>query len=368
MAYHEVGAIPRYVVDTELEGNVFVPDALRRCAVFIGLRQPDNRFLPKATGFLVLAGEGDYLRQHLVTAEHVITNLSKKIAADEMATGLKQTLAVRFNMVTGGSKAFSLAGARWWSHPDLENLSDVATTPFSIDQASTEQVWLPLDGSIVETSSRPHLRAKGARLGQEIAIVGLFRHHYGSTTKSVPIVRVGNISAMPVERIKSRYCGFIEAFLIEARSISGLSGSPVFVNLSDDPRRRRSLAVVGVEQNSDSIVDFSRYLLLGLMHGHFDLPNMIEDAVTEDNGGGEREAINTGIGVVIPIQKIIETLYQPELVEMRKKKQAEDRKDGATPDVFDDDDAPPAGDANPKHREDFNSLVNAAARKREPKD
>jgi hypothetical protein len=30
--------------------------------------------------------------------------------------------------------------------------------------------------------------------------------------------------------------------------------------------------------------------------------------------------------------------------------------------------APPASDANPKHREDFNSLVNAAAQKREQED
>jgi hypothetical protein len=30
--------------------------------------------------------------------------------------------------------------------------------------------------------------------------------------------------------------------------------------------------------------------------------------------------------------------------------------------------APPASGANPTHREDFNSLLNAAAQKREPKD
>ena len=53
------------------------------------------------------------------------------------------------------------------------------------------------------------------------------------------------------------------------------------------------------------------------MHGHFDVENLTEDVVTEDADG--TRGIHTGIGVVIPVEKIIETLNQPELIEKRRK-------------------------------------------------
>jgi hypothetical protein len=61
--------------------------------------------------------------------------------------------------------------------------------------------------------------------------------------------------------------------------------------------------------------------LLGLMHGHFDVENLTEDIVAEDADGGR--GVHTGIGVVIPVEKIIETLNQPELIEERRKAAAE---------------------------------------------
>jgi hypothetical protein len=57
--------------------------------------------------------------------------------------------------------------------------------------------------------------------------------------------------------------------------------------------------------------------LLGLMHGHFDVENLTEDVVVDDGGDGSR-GIHTGIGVVIPVEKLIETLSLPELVEKRQ--------------------------------------------------
>jgi len=53
-----------------------------------------------------------------------------------------------------------------------------------------------------------------------------------------------------------------------------------------------------------------------------------EDAAIEDGVG-----INTGIGLVIPAEKIVETLYQPELVAERGQIEATfDREQAATPD------------------------------------
>ena len=64
----------------------------------------------------------------------------------------------------------------------------------------------------------------------------------------------------------------MEAYLVEARSISGLSGSPVFVNMA--PYRT-------VEGTIISNGGHRPYYLLGLMHGHFDVPSLTEDMVTD---------------------------------------------------------------------------------------
>jgi hypothetical protein len=61
------------------------------------------------------------------------------------------------------------------------------------------------------------------------------------------------------------------------------------------------------------------------MHGHFDIKNLNEDVVVEHLGDVTR-GINTGIGVVIPVEKILETIDQPELAEQRKKLADDNRK------------------------------------------
>jgi len=136
------------------------------------------------------------------------------------------------------------------------------------------------------------LRLRRVSASHEIFITGLFRSHYGNQ-RNVPIVRVGNIAMMRDEPVRTEYCGPTDAYLVEARSIHGLSGSPVFINIG------------------------SNLFLLGLMHGHFDVENLTEDVVVEDANGPS--GIHTGIGVVIPVEKIIETLNQAGLVEQRRR-------------------------------------------------
>jgi hypothetical protein len=48
--------------------------------------------------------------------------------------------------------------------------------------------------------------------------------------RNIPVLRIGTIAAMRDEPLRTQY-GYHEAFLVEARSIDGLSGSPVCVHL-----------------------------------------------------------------------------------------------------------------------------------------
>ena len=293
------------------------------------------------------------------------------------------------NTEDGGSQTVSLIDAHWWYHPDTDNLSDVAVSPFSFAREQFDHgTWLLRNRDL----SDEIVRSEGGALGQEILILGLFRYHTG-TQRNEPIVRIGNLSAMPREPVKTRYAGYIEGYLVEARSISGLSGSPVFLNLTDTlsvdseisesamsmalkakasentiwvagssrdhPEKGVMAAVAKVR--ADNVIDLDCYPLLGLMQGHWDAPEA-DDAVIEDVHG-HRESINVGIGVVIPTRKILETIYQPELVEERAKLQDQDRmKHGAVPDLVPDEPEPPTTDENPRHKEDFNSLLDAAVK------
>ena len=102
-----------------------------------------------------------------------------------------------------------------------------------------------------------------------------------------------------------------------------------------------------------------------LMHGHFDLENIVEDSILDD--AMDPKGINSGIGVVVPAQKVLETLYQPELKALRQKTQTQQRgKTGATADLDLSESASSkeADDANPNHLADFTRLVDVAARKR----
>jgi uncharacterized protein YuzE len=324
-----------------------VPDELLRCVVFIGIKDARGRFKPRATGFIGAINDLSHRWQYLVTAEHVVSGLQSR----------GSEIWIRTNLRGAGAEETRIDPKYWIFSPTKDGLplTDVALCPIQFSEKE-EVVGIGLAGaqSIVATPeiiSRHHFG-----IGDEVAILGLFRSHYGAE-RNVPIARVGNISMMSGEPVKTFYCGYTEAHLIEARSISGLSGSPVFIS---NPAMK---IVDGKTQLSTG----QWFYLFGLVHGHFDVEDMNEDIVVDDDGEGKR-GINTGIGVVIPAQKIIDVIFQPECAEMRRKAAEEYAKRGAaTPDLAGDDDAQ-ATDANPKHREDFNSLLRAAVRKPQQED
>ncbi len=111
--------------------------------------------------------------------------------------------------------------------------------------------------------------------------------------------------------VKTNNGSYVDAYLIEARSIGGLSGSPAFVHLP---------AIRTLDGKTDISLQKSSYqvYLLGLMHGHFDVEDLNLDVVLDDPKDAS-SGIHSGIGVVIPVEKIIETVMQSKLVDARMK-------------------------------------------------
>lgn len=262
---------------------MLVPDQVRQCVVFVGLpvkmRKGQVGIGFRGTAFFVGVPsesiEGlDYV--YLVTAKHVAKSLEGK------------RFLVRINTKAGRSAVLMGEGTRWWYHPIDESV-DVGLITFA---PPPEFEYTRIQTSSFVTDEIVWNRSIGP--GDEVFITGLFAQLSGSE-RNLPIVRTGNIAMIPDEPVPTSI-GDIEAYLVEARSIGGLSGSPAFV---------RETVYEGI----------GSFYLLGLMHGHWDIPAKNKSGIEDVRS---KVTVNTGIAVVVPAKKILEVLNQPQLVEMRR--------------------------------------------------
>jgi hypothetical protein len=284
--------------------------------------------------------------KYVVTALHNIEAIEKQ--------SVDKTVYLRINNTSGSFEVHKSNIQDWYKHPDHtpETPVDVAVLPIDWRSDNSNYLFRALPANWISRLREPEY-AFG--LGDETIVCGLFRYSRG-TQRNEPIVRVGNIAAIPDEKITTKWNGQerkIKAILIEARSIGGMSGSPVLINYGE-------VRVFGkdVKYSGDGPV----LGLLGLVHGHWD-ENIKDQEWDMALEMGREERLNVGIAMVIPSPRILEALDHPDLLEDRKRRAKEADSDQAgTPDFAELE--PPTKADNPQHKEDFNSLLGAAARKR----
>jgi hypothetical protein len=291
-----------------------VPDIIRKCVVFLGQRDVQNgveALQLHGTGFIV-GVPSEKLREtsflHVVTAKHVVEGFGGR------------AFETRLNTRDGGFAVVSApSDTRWWYHPREPQSVDVAVTPIEL-RSETDYIHVPpslflTDQMIVDRHIGP---------GDEVFVTGLFTKLEGNS-RNIPIVRIGNVAMMPdegdtVSFAKGDWEGDIEAYLIEARSIGGLSGSPVFVRETIESNIQVIQKQVPNSVPQQTIAHMAgEFHLLGLMHGHWEIhsrrknnPKIIS---IPRNWEG---AVNLGIAIVVPAKKILETINHPELVEKRR--------------------------------------------------
>jgi hypothetical protein len=260
-----------------------LPDGLLEMPLFFGGK--DRYGVPhyRGTAFLV----GMPTARHrigwpcLVTARHNV----------EAAVQEYGNVWVRANDQGGGAVDIEIRSV--WTYPDNPG-SDIAITPFPV---STEGGPIPAPPSWFVTDDL--IRERSIGIGDDLVVMGLFSSHVGKA-RNLPIVRSGTLASMPHEPFIDPMTGDeYDAYLAEVRSVGGLSGSPVLVELPPV----RTLPVDLIDAGGSHT-----FYLLGLIRGHWDT------AAERDFLESEAGRLNTGIAIVTPITEVLALFEATELV------------------------------------------------------
>jgi hypothetical protein len=281
-----------------------VTDLVPKVVSFIGHRGVDGSFVADGTAFLVLMQAHQFGLSYMVSAKHVIDQAAGRDSPP-------RDVLIRINTKAGGVEYITTKPDRWHTHPDhtcdegKQNYIDVVVFAManmrewsSINMEALDYTYLVEE----DVCTDEVIKKYAIGIGDEVVIPGLFHSHLG-TQRNVPIVRTGNIAAMRDEPVPTSY-GSMNAYLVEMRSIDGISGSPVLMHMEMRP------AVLLPESDVAIAVEKSKkvHYLFGLVHGHYTITTQDEWVYKTNSLVGD---INAGIAVVVPASKIMETIRQP---------------------------------------------------------
>jgi hypothetical protein len=244
-------------------------------------------------GFIVgVKSESDPSFRHLyaVTNAHVV---------ESGAT------VIRFNTTDGDTDTLGLDKGDWRIHPDGD---DIAVAPIDV----------PRDVYRMNVIDREMCRAvhtiNGLGPGDEVFMLGRFIAHDGLQTNK-PVARFGNI-AMSISDVKSQRGSVVPAWLVESRSLAGMSGSPVFWFIPKQQEWPRKVPV------SDPVFAsfFRGPMLLGIDFGHPPHYDPVVDKTkrAERHPEGWRVQSNSGFMTVAPIERLTAMLDSEEFAIERR--------------------------------------------------
>lgn len=279
------GGDKQWTLGNPKDARMRVPEEILDCVGFLctrrrggGLDYIGNCFFVETTA--ECNEEPGY--HYLVTAKHVVDY------------GLSHGgLLLRLNTTDGGVDTMRLSDEWEYPNEDTEKYdTDLAVLRFIPNRDDFVYKALPSYSLIRKDRTPIELYQRDIGVGEDLAVASLFHDHHGKK-RNRPIVRFGTIAAMPDEPIKdSETKKLYWAYLAELRSISGLSGAPVFllVEIMGDNLR-------GPKRNFDAY-----FFVLGVLRGHwYDNVNAIEVRLTSHG----KVDINIGIAAVTPSQYIV---------------------------------------------------------------
>jgi hypothetical protein len=189
-----------------------IPDQYLDCSVFL-YANPDlarkGNTSGGGSGFLVSVPV-DASDVGGPAAVYVVTNGH---CADHVPT-------LRINLKAGGYELFTPSADDWVPAKD-ERHDDVSAYPIQVVESKHDFHAVPIKDAVMDPPGG------WITPGADAFFVGRYVT-YSGIERNTPMVRFGNISMMPQEPIDHPQLGQQDSFLVEARSHSGFSGSPVF--------------------------------------------------------------------------------------------------------------------------------------------
>lgn len=222
---------------------------------------------------------------------------------------------IRLNTIDGRWDVLELEEDEWISHPDGD---DLAVAPIDLPAYKHNYFSVPSSMFINQNDVTSEIGA-----GDDTFMVGRFISHAGKQ-RNTPSLRFGSIAMLPFEKVKLQDGFMQEAFLVETRSLSGYSGSPVFVY---KPTQKTTVipgypySYQSEEIHTTSITDLvGRPTLLGIDCGHVRSFDPVLDAGGNPQQYGWKVESNTGMAIVIPAWRLDALLQTEELVMQRREK------------------------------------------------
>ncbi len=268
-----------------------------------------NNPQPIGTGFMVgypYPGKGRSVIPLVVTARHVLGDHKKVLA--------------RFSTQEGSSTSFVPYNIElmkktndYWEHPNDSGVDIVVFR--SLHFEGTKYTPFPLDLIATKETFKENV----IRQTDRIIFPSLLINFMG-LAQNYPVIRDGSIALLPAEKVPMKYnvgnkeiITKQELILVDATSIPGASGSPIF--LWPGPR---------LKGNSYQMGGTKPYLL-GVMHGFYPaIPREILDVQTSDMK--KMYAENSGVAIIFPswkLQDILESKVLKERIQEIVKSEAQ---------------------------------------------
>jgi hypothetical protein len=290
---------------------VRIEDSVRHTVVFIGYPSDES-----GKGGIDCIGTAFLLRHggfpYLITARHV----AEYVGSDPFL--------LRVNRFDGSADNLPIDGATW--HYDSDPSVDVAVLPIAGLLREHEHYVRFIEDEKESWWSNKAWKY-GVGIGDFCYTVGLFRVLSGNK-RNLPVVHFGTIArpiygpdeeSIPIKDWRDpegKKTILTDAYLVESQSLSGLSGAPVFVRVSN-----HSISDELIKANPDvspedmgDVVAMWHLHLIGVWQGAWDAPP--GEVLGSERGKSIR--VPVGMGVVVPIDHVHYILANEELTAMRR--------------------------------------------------
>lgn len=208
---------------------------------------------------------------------------------------------IRVNSRDGGVDVLDLKPSDWILSP-TDDLA-ICDAPFDFEKHDIESV--STDNFLTTSDVEKYQMGPG----MEVFVVGRFVAHSGKR-RNQPAARFGVVSMLDSEPVRQSSGNLQESVLVEMHSISGYSGSPVYIYLSKQtPGTSLTMGW-----------DYKTWFL-GIDWGHLPKWEFVVDEYGDRHPDGWRVKLNSGMMGVVPCWKLLDLINCEELMEKREKQE-----------------------------------------------